>query len=385
MKAALFYQSLISDWNHGNAHFLRGVASELTSRGHEVAVYEPEDSWCMENLLREEGEKAVLKFHSVFPRLKSVRYDLNTLMPDEELRDTDLVIVHEWNSHELVKKIGLLRSRFNGMRLLFHDTHHRLLTDSGNMEAYELSNYDGVLAFGKVLRDMYLEKKFAKRAWTWHEAADVRIFRPVENPLKEGDVIWIGNWGDGERTKEIHEFLIRPVKELKLKARVHGVRYPDYALRTLKEAGIEYAGWIANYEVPYAFSRFKATVHIPRAPYAASLPGIPTIRPFEAMACGIPLISAPWEDSEGLFTEGRDYLLARNGREMKEHLKAVLGDSELARSLSLNGRRTILGKHTCAHRVDDLFSFCRELGMEIEENPTNVAASFSLRSYGNAG
>ena len=382
LKIALFYQSLISDWNHGNAHFLRGVASELVSRGHDVTVYEPIDSWCMQNLIREEGKGAVLRFKYVFAHLKSVRYDLNTLHLEKELSDKDVVIVHEWNSHELVRRIGELRPYFKRMRLLFHDTHHRLLTKSREMEAYDLSDYDGVLAFGKVLRDMYLEKKLAKKAWTWHEAADVRIFRPIENSMKEGDVIWIGNWGDEERTREIEEYFINPVNELKLRARVHGVRYPAHALQRLGEAGIEYAGWVANYEVPDVFSRFRCTVHIPRGPYARSLPGIPTIRPFEAMACGIPLISAPWEDREGLFTEGKDYLLARDGKEMKAHLKSVLKDEELARSLSLNGRRTILGKHTCAHRVDELFSFLREPGMYIDEN--NAAAGFSLRSYGNA-
>ena len=44
MKIALFYHSLRSDWNHGNAHFLRGIASELQARGHEVRVLSPEQA-----------------------------------------------------------------------------------------------------------------------------------------------------------------------------------------------------------------------------------------------------------------------------------------------------------------------------------------------------
>ena len=39
MKFVLFYHSLLSDWNHGNAHFLRGIASELLARGHHVGIY----------------------------------------------------------------------------------------------------------------------------------------------------------------------------------------------------------------------------------------------------------------------------------------------------------------------------------------------------------
>ncbi|MEH6680305.1 MAG: hypothetical protein V7724_07135 [Sediminicola sp.] len=42
MKIVMLYHSLYSDWNHGNAHFLRGVAKELIKRSHNVEVYEPE-------------------------------------------------------------------------------------------------------------------------------------------------------------------------------------------------------------------------------------------------------------------------------------------------------------------------------------------------------
>src|SRR5205085_9261795 len=101
-----------------------------------------------------------------------------------------------------------------------------------------------------------------------------------------GDLIWIGNWGDDERTEELNEFLIQPAKALGLKARIHGVRYPASALQLLEDAEIEYAGWLPNFEAPHAFAGYKFTVHIPRRPYVEALPGIPTIRIFEALACG---------------------------------------------------------------------------------------------------
>ena len=51
MRIVGFYHSLVSDWNHGNAHFLRGVVRELLARGHDVRIYEPADGWSRENLL----------------------------------------------------------------------------------------------------------------------------------------------------------------------------------------------------------------------------------------------------------------------------------------------------------------------------------------------
>jgi spore maturation protein CgeB len=211
-----------------------------------------------------------------------------------------------------------------------------------------------VLAYGEAIREIYVRRGWARRAWTWHEAADTRIFRPLTGYSKDGDIVWIGNWGDDERTAELRAFLLDPASDLGLRAKVYGVRYPDAAIETLRRANIEYGGWLPNYEVPAAFARYRATVHIPRRPYTVMLRGIPTIRPFEAMACGIPLISAPWDDAEGLFRPAQDYLMARDGEEMRRHMRAVLNDDALRGELSRSGLETILERHTCAHRVDEL-------------------------------
>ena len=361
MNIVMFYHTLVSDWNHGNAHFLRGIATELVARGNQVTVFEPKDSWSRTNLISEYGEKPIKSFHEVYPDLESTAYQLDSLQLDEALHKADLVIVHEWNNHDLVKRIGEHRAAIRSYKLLFHDTHHRMVTDRHSMDAYDLSNYDGVLAYGRILQRLYQDSTRVKHAWTWHEAADTRIFRPMPRNNFIGDLVWIGNWGDDERTQELHEFLIEPVKALHLKARVYGVRYPDQAKQALADAGIEYGGWLPNFEVPHVFSRFKLTVHVPRRPYVRALPGIPTIRPFEALACGIPMVSSPWEDCEHLFSPGEDYLVAQNGREMKEQISAVLADEQLASSLAERGLRTIRDYHTCKHRVDQLTEIYSEL------------------------
>jgi spore maturation protein CgeB len=190
----------------------------------------------------------------------------------------------------------------------------------------------------------------------------LRVFKP-RRATRTGDLVWIGNWGDGERTKELHQFLIEPVRDLGLRAKVHGVRYPHAAKTALRRAGIEYGGWKANHLAPASFAAHAVTVHVPRRPYVEALPGIPTIRPFEALACGIPLVSAPWDDVERLFTPGEDFLVARNGTEMRTHLRDVLHDDALAASLRRRGLSVIRRRHTCAHRVDELMGFCTEVGL----------------------
>jgi spore maturation protein CgeB len=354
LRVALFYHSLVSDWNHGNAHFLRGVVSELKARGHRVVVFEPEDSWSRNNLLSDQGDDAIRRFRRAFPGLSSSTYSLNDLRLDEWLDGTDLVIAHEWNDRKLISAIGQYRRTHPHLRLLFHDTHHRALTAQHELSDFDLTEYDGILTYGASLKDVYERHGWSRQVHVWHEAADVRTFYPRVSEEKSGDIVWIGNWGDEERTEELRDYFIQPVARNRWTTSVYGVRYPDSALKELQTAGIEFRGWLPNFEVPETFARYRATVHGPRRPYTRELRGIPTIRPFEALACGIPLVSAPWEDTERLFRVGQDFLMAQNPREMENNLSDVLSDEQLARSLGKSGLETIRARHTCGHRVDQL-------------------------------
>ncbi|MDB4934469.1 MAG: hypothetical protein JWP87_1441 [Labilithrix sp.] len=367
MRVVVFCHSLLSDWNHGNAHFMRGVTTELATRGHDVRVYEPRDAWSVVNLVADHGEEALYHAQRRYPQVVPRRYDAASLDLDEALDGADLVLVHEWNAHELVARIGAHRRQGGSRyRLLFHDTHHRSVTDERTMAAYDLSGYDGVLAFGAAVRDQYTRKGWARRAFVWHEAADVRVFRPLAATGRTehaGDVVWIGNWGDGERTAELTESLFEPVRDVGLAARVHGVRYPQAALAMLRDFGIEYRGWLPNFRVPEVFASFHMTVHVPRRPYVDALPGVPTIRVFEALACGIPLICTPWDDVEGLFTPGADFVIAHDAREMRHHMRVLASEPAARRELSAHGLRTIHAAHTAAHRVDELLAIARDLGV----------------------
>lgn len=245
------------------------------------------------------------------------------------------------------------------------------------MEAYDLKHCNGVSTFGEVIRDLYLRRGWARHVWIWHEAAGTRIFHPIESFKPQSDLVWIGNWGDNERTMELSEFVFNPVKVIGLKACAYGVRHPAQAHASLADAGIDSGGWLPNYEVPRVFARFKATVHVPSRPYVHLRPGIPTIRPFQGLACGIPLLCSPWDDTEPLFTPGRDFLVARNGTQMQSPLKALLQDEAMAHELAGHGRQTILRWHTCAHRVDELLAIYAGLeGAWPQAGETRCAADW---------
>lgn len=356
--------SLRSDWNNGNAHFLRGLLGEMAKAGHAVRVFEPARGWSLEHLLEEPaGASSLAKFTLLYPEL-----DISCYSPEEEhdaafwrnaLDALDVVILHEWNSPDLANLLLGIRDQSN-FKLLFHDTHHRATSSPEQIRNMGVDFCDGVIAFGEALKTIYREQFRINRVWTLHEAADTKVFRPLKQEMN-CDVVWVGNWGDNERSQEICEFLLRPAASLpERRFIIRGVRYPAEALSALNDAGVEYGGYLPNLDAPEAYAAARLTVHIPRQQYVQAMNGIPTIRVFEALACGIPLISAPWQDTEGLFREG-DLMFVRDEQEMGEAMRHLLENRSVAEAQARRGLETVLALHTCAHRAEQLSKICEEV------------------------
>jgi hypothetical protein len=195
------------------------------------------------------------------------------------------------------------------------------------MAAYDLRHYDGVLAFGAVVRDIYLREGWTPRAWTWHEAADVRVFRPLPGRPRDGDLVWVGNWGDDERTAELGEFLVEPVRALGLRARVHGVRYPadgEAGARgrgdRLRRVAPQLRGARALRPLRRHRARPAAAVRAraPRHPHDPRLRGARLRHPARERAVG---------RRRGPVHARRGLLVARDGAAMRGHLRDVLADA----------------------------------------------------------
>jgi len=203
-RLVLFCHSLRSDWNHGNAHFLRGVVSECLRRGMDVVGFEPVEGWSARNLSDELGPAALEAWRSSYPDLPVIVYDPTRFDLDRALDGADLVLLHEWNEPALVARVAAHRKNTGRYLLLFHDTHHRLLTEPEAIAAFDLDGFDGVLAFGEALRDAYWRRGWGHQVFTWHEAADTSVFYPRPEIAKERDLVWIGIglllvWSAGHR------------------------------------------------------------------------------------------------------------------------------------------------------------------------------------------
>jgi spore maturation protein CgeB len=367
-RIAYFAHAVSADWNNGNAHFLRGLLRALGQLGHDVRIFEPAEEWSLRNLREEkQGARALRDFHAAYPDLRIEAYDLNGTDRLDDLsrwrsllRDADIVVFHEWNPPQLAHHLLGLRGEL-GFCLLFHDTHHRASSSPEQIAQFGIDRFDGVIAFGESLRTLYRKRFNIARTWTLHEAADTTVFRPLHVDRKAEDVVWIGNWGDDERSGEICKFLLRPAVELpEYRFAVYGVLYPQQALSALEFARVRYGGYLPNLDGPATYASAQVTMHIPRQQYRLAMNGIPTIRVFEALASGIPLISAPWTDSECLFREG-DFTMVHTTQEMVAALRRLLSDRRAADEQAARGLETVLARHTCRHRAEQLTSICEEL------------------------
>jgi spore maturation protein CgeB len=333
--------------------------------GHSIQVFEPCEEWSIRNLRTEDrGEEALQQFFTTYTDLPITLYSSSSTNDPtywrQALKEADIVILHEWNPPALAHALLEARAEL-GFKLLFHDTHHRASSSPEQIRIFGTDRFDGVIAFGNVLRRIYQERFGMIRVWTLHEAADTTVFRPMQNAAKEQDVVWVGNWGDNERSNEIREFILEPAVALARHSfTIFGVRYPKKALDVLKEAGVCYKGYLPNLSAAAAYAASRLTLHVPRQEYTTTMTGIPTIRVFEALACGIPLISAPWADTENLFRQG-DLLFASNGEEMRQAIEYLLTSPREAKLQAQRGLETVLARHTCLHRAEELSAICEEI------------------------
>jgi len=170
LKFRFFAHSWVSDWNHGNAHFLRGLARELTRMGHEVRCYEELGAWSLTNLMSHEGTAAISAiddFRHIYPELDIHFYQRGSNFEEflnQELRDADVVIIHEWNDPQVVNAI-LQRKRKGKFLALLHDTHHRVYTSAHEILKFNLHQIDGVLAFGEAIR--FMKRLMSRYSCRW--------------------------------------------------------------------------------------------------------------------------------------------------------------------------------------------------------------------------
>jgi spore maturation protein CgeB len=343
LKVVLFCHSLLSDWDNDPAHFLRAVLCELSRRGNLAVSYEARDARsvlaCSQG---RSGRELELELDEHYPELRAgrgglVRYGAEGPNLEWALDNADLVLVHESTDPALIEAVGQHRVREGRYTLLFYDT------SPPSLPRPELWGYDAVLTNGCSLTRLYERLGWGRRVFVWREAVDPFCFRPelrLHPPAGPPAALWTGGSTEPE---ELARWVLQPLREQGLPATLCGTHLPGSV------------GHVPQYRLPALYARHGVALHVPRRAYVHDLPGIPSIHLLEAMACGLPVVSAPWEDSDGLFGPG-ELQVARTPSEMGRLLRELLHDTDLARRLGLACRRTVRARHTVGHRVDDLLA-----------------------------
>ena len=336
MRIVLFMGRPGPEERRGGSSFLRGVMRELKKLGHSFRV----------------------------SRSQTRVSDLSKHELERELEGANLVIADEWSSPELVARLGRHRKR-SGSRycLLFHDTHQRSLYERNESLRFDLRGFDGALVAGAALCRAYRRSGWREGCFVWHEAADAELLKPSAIEGQQEGLLWIGSGEGKERAGELEEFLFTPARRLGLRTSIFGLPAPDQAETAPTSGPFYFHGPASKVRLRSIYARHAVALHTPRRFARDELPALPTLRFFEALACGAPLVSSPWHDEEALFREGIEYLVARNGSEMEKFLRLLTNDRAAARTLSTAGLARIRARHTCRHRARELLAICRALGV----------------------
>lgn len=350
MRIVILGLSITSSWGNGHATTFRGLVRELAQRGHDVLFLEREQPWYAQN--RDLPHP---------PYGRTVLYDsLDELhgRHADAVRDADLVIVGSYVPDGVA--VGDWVQREAGGIKAFYDidtpvTLAKLARDDcAYLSRAQVPGYDLYLSFtgGPTLRR--LEREFgAPRARALYCSFDPQLYHP-EPQAMAWDLGYMGTYSD-DRQPTVERFLLEAARR-RPQGRfvIAGPQYPDPAAWP---GNVAYQPHLPPAQHRRFYNSQRFTLNVTRADMIAA-GWSPSVRLFEAAACGTPIISDRWAGIDSLLSPGREIVLAGGTADVLAALD--MGEDERLR-LAERARARILAEHTAAHRAAELESHAQEL------------------------
>lgn len=350
LDVAVLGLSITSSWGNGHATTYRALVRALCDRGHRVLFLERDVPWYAAN---RDLPAPPYGRTALYGSLADLRESHGAA-----LREADLVVVGSY----VPEGVGALRLVLELARgaVAFYDIDTPVTLASlrrGACEYLDASlvpaldlylSFTGGPTLDRIERDLG-----APLARALYCSADPEVHRPSESPTR-WDLGYVGTFS-ADRQPTLDRLLLEPAR-----------RRPDARFAV---AGPQYPpelAWPANVEridhlPPGAHAAFYAaqrfTLNVTRADMVRA-GWSPSVRLFEASACGTPVVSDPWPGLEAFFEPGRELLVARTAEDVLRLLAAV--DEEERRALGARARRRVLAQHTAAHRARELEGYVRE-------------------------
>ena len=360
MKIVVLGLSLGSSWGNGHATTFRALLAAFAARGHDILFLEREVPWYA-GAHRDLTDPAFcrLEYYPDLPALDRWK---------DEIADADAVIVGSYvpDGVEVAKRV---RGVAGGV-VAFYDIDTPVTLAKlarGDFEYLSpdvIPLYDVYLSFtgGPTLRR--IEREFGSpAARALYCSVDDAAYRPLDVP-KKWDLTYLGTYSP-DRQPTLERLLLEPARRRPdLRFAVAGPQYP---------ADID---WPANVEriehLPPAghaqfYSASRMTLNVTRADMIAA-GWSPSVRLFEAGACGTPILSDRWDGIETLFVPGEQIVLADTSDE------ALAALSQPSDALGAAARARVLAAHTAAHRAAELEDHLNEAMERIAAMPKERSA-----------
>jgi spore maturation protein CgeB len=344
--------SITSSWGNGHATTYRGLVRALAGRGHRVLFLERDVPWYASH-----------RDLPLPPYGRTALYGGREELEEhhrQAVAEADLVIVGSFVPEGREVARWVLEVARGQVAFYDIDTPATLAAvRAGQCEYLDralIPRFDLYLSFtgGPMLRR--LERDFgARRARPLYCSFDPQLYRP-EPQERRWDLGYMGTYS-ADRQPGLERLLLEPARRAPDRRFVvagplypEGLAWPDNVERIPHLSPAEHRAF-------YCQQRF--TLNVTRAEMVAAGYS-PSVRLFEAAACGVPIISDPWPGLESLFAPGREILIARTPEDTARAL-AALGDEE-ARRIGARARRRVLAQHTADHRAQELETHVAEIG-----------------------
>jgi spore maturation protein CgeB len=351
MKLVVFGLSITSTWGNGHGTTFRALLRALHARGHDIVFFEKDVEWYASNRdLPEPDFCKVILFESWREVLPVVR---------KQLKDADAVVVGSYFQDGIHVIDEIANSNVSAKTFYDIDTPitvAALRADgrTGYLDARQIPIFDLYFSFtgGPILRE--LETRFgARRAVPLYCSFDQQQYRRFRaNRRFACDLSYMGTYAP-DRQPKIDELLSAPARLLSEKSFiVAGPQYPGNVIWPRNVRRIKHLNphWHAKF---YSSSRF--TLNVTRRDMVIAGYS-PSVRLFEAAACGTTIISDNWPGLDTFLSANEEILLPTCTEDVVRYL-SDLSDSEVRR-IGNRAQERALSEHTSEHRA---IEFEREL------------------------
>jgi spore maturation protein CgeB len=332
--------SLSSSWGNGHATTFRALLKAFAARGHDILFLERDVPWYASHRDLQDPDFCRLEFYSSLDDLRRYR---------DTIAGADAVIIGSYVPEGVA--VGQWVQQTAKGVVAFYDIDTPVTLAKLERSDYEyltpalIRDYDVYFSFtGGPTLDYLMEHYGSPAARALYCSVDPKAY-PMLDRKKRWDLSYLGTYSP-DRQPTLERLLIEPARRAPhLRFVVAGPQYPD---DIDWPSNVERIDHVPPGDHPAFYAQSRYTLNVTRADMIRAGYS-PSVRLFEAAACGTPIISDIWDGIETLIEPGHDIVLAEKAEDVLEVLEAW---SEIQRkAMGVSAQERILAEHTAAHRA----------------------------------